>query len=155
MGMTDEELDAIEARLDANYIFIADDGWPSIDAVSPVHDARALLAEVRAVRAERTEVMKLLDDEAWWVGGAWGDYGEPVVLARNVAERLGADYDRDREDRTADYAANYAEAVSAAHAAEQERNRLHDGIVAWWHDLGPDRTTRNDERLWSLVDPGA
>lgn len=125
----------LERCLEADVEYgLADDCLAALSdrnlAVRPADEARELKVTLQErARAEAAEqkvqaALALVDDEAYHVGGAWGDYGEPVLLARNVAEALGEDYDRPRDERTAEYAANYAEAVEAAEAAERERDTL-------------------------------
>lgn len=42
-----------------------------------------------AARGERDSMRRRLDlltaDESWWIGGAWGDYGEAVIPVRAIA----------------------------------------------------------------------
>lgn len=46
-----------------------------------------------AARGERDSMKRRLElltaDESWWIGGAWGDYGEVVIPVRAVSMVLG------------------------------------------------------------------
>src|SRR5258705_13763243 len=72
MGMTDRDHDAM-AKLIAENGRLRRSEW--------------------AARGELDSVRRRLDlltaDESWWIGGAWGDYGEVVVPVRAIHMVLG------------------------------------------------------------------
>lgn len=74
-------------------------------------------AELAAIKERNEEVGQ---DEGWWIGGAWGDYGEPVVPLRILSYVIGGELDQKVESVDPGFALTYAEQVARADRAEAE-----------------------------------
>lgn len=94
--LTPERLDAIRARVTMPRLGISFAREMDRDIIA----IRDLLAEVERLRASeykaraghdsiRRRLRLLTDDESWWIGGAWGDYGEVVIPIRAIHMVLG------------------------------------------------------------------
>lgn len=58
------------------------------------------------------------EDEGWWVGGAWGDYGEAVVPLRILSYVVDGKLDEKVASIDPGFALTYAEQTARAGAAE-------------------------------------
>ncbi|MGO2112567.1 MAG: hypothetical protein ACTH31_13240 [Pseudoclavibacter sp.] len=86
-------------------------------ARSAEHLARAEAAETALEGIKRRDA-EVGDDEGWWVGGAWGDYGEAVVPLRILSYVVGGKLDEKVASIAPGFALTYAEQTARAEAAE-------------------------------------
>jgi hypothetical protein len=103
--------------------------------MTAVHDAMArLVAENERLRrsewtarAERDSIKRRLErltaDESWWIGGAWGDYGEAVIPLRAVWMALG-DKDSEPPELEPGLAATYRDLRATVEHLVAENDRL-------------------------------
>lgn len=78
-------------------------------------------AELDAIKERREEVGQ---DEGWWVGGAWGDYGEAVVPLRILSYVIDGELNQKIDSIDPGFALTYAEQVSRADKAESFLDRI-------------------------------
>lgn len=77
-----------EAQADAEFIAAARTLVPEL--VAEVERLRAAEWSARGERDSMKRRLELLTaDESWWIGGAWGDYGEVVLPVRALHMVLG------------------------------------------------------------------
>lgn len=109
----DRDWDHLDALVDEDPIALRDAAWRLAVALD---QAEATLA---AIKARDEEVST---DEGWWIGGAWGDYGEVVVPLRILSYVVGGELDQKVTETSPGYALTYAEQVARADQAEAERD---------------------------------
>ena len=88
-----------------------------------------------AIKARDEEVST---DEGWWIGGAWGDYGEVVVPLRILSYVIDGNLDQKVTETSPDYALTYAEQVARADQAEARIQAVRD-VLAHHPYGGPDQ----------------
>lgn len=98
------------APADAEFIAAARTAVPAL--LDMLDQAETTLA---AIKARDEEVST---DEGWWIGGAWGDYGEVVVPLRILSYVIDGNLDQKVTETSPDYALTYAEQVARADQAE-------------------------------------
>ncbi|RRJ85921.1 hypothetical protein EG850_11080 [Gulosibacter macacae] len=74
-----------------------------------------LEAEIEGIKRRDAEVG---EDEGWWVGGAWGDYGEAVVPLRILSYVIDGKLDEKVTSIDPGFALTYAEQTARAEDAE-------------------------------------
>lgn len=74
-----------------------------------------LEAELAGIKQRDAEVG---EDEGWWIGGAWGDYGEAVVPLRVLSYVIDGNLDEKLSSVDPGFALTYAEQVVRAEVAE-------------------------------------
>lgn len=74
-----------------------------------------LEAEIEGIKRRDAEVG---EDEGWWVGGAWGDYGEAVVPLRILSYVIDGNLNEKVTSIDPGFALTYAEQTVRAEAAE-------------------------------------
>lgn len=89
----------------------------------------------RDVRAERDSILRRIDrlesDESWWVGGAWGDYGEAVIPLRALSTLTGPLADDGPEWETdPGFAATWGDLRATVEEQASELSDLRAGIEA-------------------------
>lgn len=97
-------------------------------------DEDAALARIRELEAEVAGIKRRDDevgeDEGWWVGGAWGDYGEVVVPLRILSYVIDGKLDERVSSIDPGFALTYAEQTARAEAAEAKIDAVRAGCVA-------------------------
>ena len=78
-------------------------------------------AELDAIKERHEEVSQ---DEGWWIGGAWGDYGEAVVPLRILSYVIDGELNQKIDSIDPGFALTYAEQVSRADRAESFLDRI-------------------------------
>lgn len=136
------EVDALRAQVDRLHTWdglmhLLDEHWPesmmptlSDDVsrdpgpriVSLLRWVEALRAQVEQIKARREEVGE--ETEGWWIGGAWGDYGEPVVPLRIMSYVIDGELDQKVATSDPGFALTFAEQVARAERAEAEAAAL-------------------------------
>jgi len=115
----------------------------------------ALEAEVARLRDVLTGIKErdaeVGEDESWWIGGAWGEYGEAVVPLRILSYVIDGNIDEKVASIDPGFALTYAEQVARADADEAKLARIRDAM-----DAAAEKQARNRERLnsgMSLLEP--
>lgn len=119
MSMAREARERLRARAleDVYEEFGSDDVLALLDALD---EAEASLA---AIKARDEEVST---DEGWWIGGAWGDYGEVVVPLRILSYVLDGNLDQRVQETDPGFALTYAEQVARADRDEARIKAVED-----------------------------
>lgn len=113
------------ARIVEKY---GNEAWAEIHANEVVAIIDALTqaeATLAAIKARDEEVST---DEGWWIGGAWGDYGEVVVPLRILSYVIDGNLDQKVTETSPDYALTYAEQVARADQAEARIQAVRDAL---------------------------
>lgn len=105
----------------------------------------ALLDRIESLEAERAGIRERDEevgtDEGWWIGGAWGDYGEAVVPLRILSYVIDGALDQKVTSIEPGFALTYAEQVARADRAEARLARVTDDSMA-------ERVARDLMRDW-------
>lgn len=80
-----------------------------------------LEAEIEGIKRRDAEVG---EDEGWWIGGAWGDYGEAVVPLRILSYVIDGNLDEKVTSIDPGFALTYAEQTARADDAEAKINAV-------------------------------
>ena len=110
------------------------------DAIAWREQGRELDAEVKRLRGRLTGIKErdaeVGEDESWWIGGAWGEYGEAVVPLRILSYVIDGNLDEKVASIDPGFALTYAEQVARADAAEAKLARIREFVTE--HSVGPD-----------------
>lgn len=85
-----------------------------------------LEAELDGIKSRDAEVG---EDESWWIGGAWGDYGEAVVPLRILSYVIDGNLDEKIASTDPGFAITYAEQVARADAAEAKLAKVREQLL--------------------------
>ena len=115
-----------------------------------VDEIERLRESEREARADRDSIRRrlrlLTDDESWWIGGAWGDYGEAVIPIRGIHMVLG-DVSAEVPETTPGLAATYRDLRATVEDQGHRLDAVRALIAPVVADLtggGPDQRTHWD-----------
>lgn len=160
----DEAVEAVEAVLIGAGVDLYDNARDLARLVTRAAAPHIAAQATKDVRAERDSILRrigrLESDESWWVGGAWGDYGEAVIPLRALSTLTGPLADAGPEWETKPgFAATWGDLRATVERQEAEFTDLRAGIAAlrdeWRIRPGADYLHDHADALDALLREGA
>lgn len=123
----------VRDRYDADLMMAGFEDGAEWQAARDQERIAALEDEVERLRDALTGIKErdaeVGEDESWWIGGAWGEYGEPVVPLRILSYVIDGNLDEKVASIDPGFAITYAEQVARADAAEALLARIREFVT--------------------------